>query len=701
MTRFEVRVVPHTSLYVGGYAQAAGGSDGDTASDPWGLLLPGSAVKGALREAAVRLVQGAGRGSDLLTALFGADGQEGLLRVGTLRPEASIDGADGTVRNHVSLERATRQAAPQRLFQNRVTPARPGLGFRGLLESREALAGETLGLLLSAVRITDQIGGGRGRGLGLVTVTLAELPAAEPASRAEREDATRLVLRLEAEEAIHLSGVKDPSNYVASKDYLDGSTVRGAVARALGGRPADPEMELLFGGDAPAVFGDGRPGGRDAVPAPMTVQEPKRGGGAPYDLAVRLCADACGGQPLERPDDVRTARGTYARGEGGWRAVSLKRRTVTRTARDAASGRGADGQLYSLEILDPIHDDPGGQGTGRLCFHVPVTGTPEQLALVLRAADRGLAVGGDRSRGFGRLRLAKVVYEPALAPLEERHRAWAEAVGRLGVPAPESTGVLLALGSLAVSHERLAAALFAEGLELREGVARRQTHGGWNARLQLPRTVSSHYVPGSTFIVARLDGGSALAALARLEERGLGPGRADGWGLLAACHPIHLELSHGGKELSSLSPTQRRAIDLAKEGLVTAAEELLENSEVRPDQDDFGHSQLRNLGAVAMETESPAVVLNFIRYQMGRDDKKRGWARETKGVRLGDRFLEALGGGSGAISNAFKNVTDWQDDPTRDQIARMELIRYFLGFATRYMKYLELKYPKPRRGARS
>src|SRR6185369_10295841 len=131
-------------------------------------------------------------------------------------------------------------------------------------------------------------------------------------------------------------------------------------------------------------------------------------------------------------------------------------------ARDAASGRGADGQLYSLEILDPVRAEGGGQGPGGLCFHVPVTGTPEQLALVLRAASRGLAVGGDRSRGFGRLRLAEVV-EPVLESIAERHRAWAEAVGRLGVPAPESTGVLLALGPLAVSHERLVAALRAEG----------------------------------------------------------------------------------------------------------------------------------------------------------------------------------------------------------------------------------------------
>jgi hypothetical protein len=49
-------------------------------------------------------------------------------------------------------------------------------------------------------------------------------------------------------------------------------------------------------------------------------------------------------------------------------------------------------------------------------------------------------------------------------------------------------------------------------------------------------------------IVRRTDGGSALPALAELEERGLGPGRPDGWGRLAACHPIHLDLDLSKEE---------------------------------------------------------------------------------------------------------------------------------------------------------
>jgi RAMP superfamily protein len=547
--RYEVVVEPFCSLYVGGYAQALGGSDGDTASDPAGFLLPGSAVKGALRESAVRLVNAVGRGHDLLRRLFGYDHEAGLVRVSTLRPrlatgedtEAAAGAASGSIRNHVSLERATRQAAPQRLFQNRVTPALPGLRFHGVLETREALDVEALGLLRSAVHITDQLGGGRGRGLGLVSLSLAELAEGEERPAWEIGGAaTALVLGLEAEEPLHLSGVKDPTNYMASKDYLDGTTVRGAVAAALAGRVDAAELETLLGGATPALFGDGRPGHPCAVPAPMTLKEPKRGG-SPVDEAALLCAEACGGRIGTRPEDVRTAKGTYVWGPTGWCPYPVKRRTVTRTARDPAAGRAAEGRLFSLEVVDPVLDRADLGNGQRLRFYVPVSGSGEQLALVVEAAAAGLTVGGDRSRGFGRLRLVHVQSEPPLPDLDERHRAWTELIGRLGVPHPEATGVLLAVGPLAVAQQRLLAALGAVGLELVEGVARRAAHGGWRAETKYPRSLSSQFLPGSTFVVARPDRQSALPALAEIERRGIGPGRADGWGRLIACHPIHVD----------------------------------------------------------------------------------------------------------------------------------------------------------------
>jgi hypothetical protein len=144
--------------------------------------------------------------------------------------------------------------------------------------------------------------------------------------------------------------------------------------------------------------------------------------------------------------------------------------------------------------------------------------------------------------------------------------------------------------------------------------------------------------------------------------------------------------------VSSLSIEQRRAIDLAKELLVPKAEELLEKAGVvKLKPKDFGNSQLRNLTAVAMETESPKVVVNFIRYQIGRDNKEKDW-RSQKGndkLTLGERFINEIEGG--VIDQALEGIPGAKGSKPHEQLARIELIRHFLGFATRYLKYLDLQ----------
>jgi hypothetical protein len=149
----------------------------------------------------------------------------------------------------------------------------------------------------------------------------------------------------------------------------------------------------------------------------------------------------------------------------------------------------------------------------------------------------------------------------------------------------------------------------------------------------------------------------------------------------------------------SLTLAQRREIDRAKESLVITAEKLMEEAKVKEiPSNDFGHSQLRNLIAVALETESPAVVLNFIRYQIGRASKDRGWAHvadPTNKRKLGERFITALQ--AGEVVRVLDSLPGVAGDPKVRQLAHIELIRHFLGFASRYLKYLDLE--RPRRGA--
>ena len=709
MLRYRITVTPHTSLFIGGYTQSTGGAHGDTARDHDGFLIPATTVKGALREAAVRLVQGAGRGEDLLKKLFGAPDEAGAIRLSPLRPAVS-EGEESlalppTLRHHVTLERATRQAAHQRLFVNRVTPAIEGLRFTGHLECSPEIDEEALGLLHAAVEITDQLGGGRGRGLGLVRVELeAEAtPTETNPPEITEPDTSRLILELEARDPLQLGVIKDLTNVLTTKSWMDGSAVRGATAAVLARRDSKPLLEEVFGGIAPAIFGNGYPGDPSAIPAPLTLRESKIGK-APIDEALQLCAEAQDGRKPQELEDTRPAKGTYARvgtneGKPAWQRISLTRRLVTRSARDHASGRGAHGQLYSREVLEPILTPSSRQDEVQpLRFYVPVSGSPEQLQRIVEAVQEGLLLGAARSRGQGRVRLVRVLEEQPLPSVRERHRRWSEALAAKGISNPERTGALLAVGPLVLNHERLRHALGEAGLELIGGVSRVASHGGWNHRMKIPRNLFTGFVPGSVFLV-RSKEPSALPALERLEADGLGPGRPDGWGHLLACHPIHLEpIIKRSSDMSSLDLAQRRAIDRHKEQLVPAAESLLETAgvaQLKPHE--FGDSQLRNLLAVASETESPAVVVNFLRYQVGRDAKKKraqGWASRVgdQGPLLGERFIEQIDGDQGCVEQILAKLFPEPDhDPEERQLAKIELIRHFIGFASRYLTFLGLQ----------
>ncbi len=151
--------------------------------------------------------------------------------------------------------------------------------------------------------------------------------------------------------------------------------------------------------------------------------------------------------------------------------------------------------------------------------------------------------------------------------------------------------------------------------------------------------------------------------------------------------------------MPAITLRQRQQIDLKKELLVVEAESLLEKGQVSQiDRKKFGHSQLRNVAAVAAETESPAVVANFIRFQMGRDSKEEGWSRRagggggaTQGERLGTLFIHELVGDGGAVTRALQSIEGTNTGSPAEQLVRMELIRHFLGFASRYLRFLDLE----------
>lgn len=544
MIEYRLILEPRGSLSVGGYGCSLA-SGRTTANDAAGFLIPGSTIRGALRESAARLLRGAGHGEQALWSLFGLRGsQPGKLRIGPLRVREGAPNAPET-RGRLSLDRATRTVASYRPHEIEVSPLGAPIYFEGAVEVFLPLDEAEEALFRAAVAVTDQVGRGRGSGLGVVKLTLDGPVVAEDSSTPELPQGTDIVLVLEAQEPLQLHSQRAREHELPSSEEIQGSTMRGAIAAAIFKiAPADRRdaiLEDLFGNHNPVNFGVGRVG-RGSLPAPITLVE-TRFGRSGRDLALQLMSEELGGEAVLDPIRGRPARGTWRWDGSEWCQVHMNHRRVIRAPRNIFDGRAEPEQSYALNVIDPFEIEPKGKSTA-LQFWLPARGRAEQLRHIVEAANQGLFVGASRSRGVGRMKLVGVE-QCELPSLRKRHSAWGEALQAQGVPWNEAaaTGSLLALGFVAIDQGRLEWSLQGMGLKLLTSVAQRQRIGGWNSRANLPRTSRGGYSAGSVFLVATQDGSSAEPALAEIESNGVGPGRADGWGHFVACHPIHIECS--------------------------------------------------------------------------------------------------------------------------------------------------------------
>lgn len=125
----------------------------------------------------------------------------------------------------------------------------------------------------------------------------------------------------------------------------------------------------------------------------------------------------------------------------------------------------------------------------------------------------------------------------------------------------------------------------------------------------------------------------------------------------------------------------QRGIRQAEDALVIAVEDALNTCEYPTSgRDKLEESQFRNLVRVADSTESPEVVKNFIRYQVGRERK---WGRGQKS--LAERIIQDIDVRLKASAQEIVEAAQETDEKKRVQ---MELIRRYLGYGARHLRYL-------------
>lgn len=548
-------------------------------------FIPASALKGAIREQLARL------GDDEAVAeLFGSSGRGVLDQPGRkerygggnsriLFSDAELvdgevrerfrDGSGYAVRAQVSIDRRSHRSADQRLFHREiVAPFAGDVVFAATVDAR-GLTEEQERLFQAAVRAVFAIGAGRTAGLGGVEMRLEDSGSRPPSGKALNvPEAPRIDLVLEAVDPVCIGADRFISNFHTSLAFIPASTLRGAVVtaalehRGVAGvdQRGDPDFDrLVMNRDTCLRFGNAVPAKSQRAPsaAPATLRVCKYGGERHghrdtliRDFARLLLAEH--GQFVAPADVCRHPEcGERLVPAGAWfSAAEPQRRVVTRLGMDHRSGRGADGQLFSLELLE--------RGT---CFRARLGGVGAAGRELLRdAARHGLRVGHGRGQGYGRMRIVSA-HPVADEPLEDRVKAFDEqvrdavaSVAGQGADAGEladskalylaatlASDLVVETTSAETAEQAFLKALGLDGAEPLYGQVRASQRGGFDAMRSGPRSYLPVVRAGSVLLLrlhADLDR-ELLDRLQTLEDRGIGAAREQGLGWVRFSDPIH------------------------------------------------------------------------------------------------------------------------------------------------------------------
>ena len=752
MPRFEIEIDGH--LLVGGTRSAELGIDASTARrfhhGRWVPCIPATAVRGAVRMQLEALLAGTGKtpiqpypengnapspspSDDPVGRLFGQSGPlrarsgayEGALRFGDALPLDPVRASRAlALRAGVEIDDERATAADQKLFFHEVAEAtEEPLVFSARLDVGDARE-DDLGLLRAAVAATEAVGAGKCHGGGLVRMVWRESDESCPIRvTGDPSTARRARVSLRLVEPAHFGDGGPVGNHHATRLYLPGATLRGAVAFALlRNRITDPEtaeFQATFLAAGAVGFGDGLPVAHpdlEPVVGPITTVR-SRNARAVTDRLVGELARERVNRAFEKSHSGRRFRSDA--GEQKLDRVSprpdpgLLRRSRTRVSIDRHTLTAAEGRLFTIEQLE-AWCEPSGSGPRPVHLVAWIEGlTPESAALLARLDGLELLVGGRRNHGLGLVEgeVRFLDAEPDTADARSSIEALASEVDRvtdrlaaragLELPADSPERVPLALtaisdfvpGSPETPHplaelapevdapiRTFAAPALSGGYDQRPAKHRTRPGGPAEPLKPLLPAVGA----GSVFVYEvpwrGLD--ELLRRVVPELRRGVGLRVDSGCGRFELFRPTPktAEIPAGddpagpeGDESMNVEPDAK-----LKRWLVEEAEKIADKTADKT-RDRNQASQLRSLLQITQRESEVKVLANFIRYQAARKASSKLWEPIHADVIA---MLEQI------------------EQKTNSPELRRAAIQHFFGYLVRRYVYRSANFSRPAGGTR-
>ncbi len=519
----------------------------------------------------------------------------------------------GALRYGVGLSRQRRVAEDQLLYTTEVFQPGTPITLTGTISGD--LTAEEQALLEAGLKSLFSIGGGKSRGLGwfdlAYTVTgEADQPPAVEAEEPSSETLKRLAVIVELESSLLVGTDRTEAFYKTTLTHIPGRVLRGSLARRMleacshpaAGPHPDCDFGRLFDCDQPPVFEHlyATTGREFSFPTPLTARSCKyhpgferarkadeQGHGVGdilirqtvFEIMLQTHLDGKLSTPLPglyRPlcpvcgEEVEPFSGTMVilpgtRGDGTpaffYDNVNVPARRTSRTAINRQRAVSADGQLYTLEVIEPQD-----RHQRRTRFRGQITASPEQTAILRQWLSRLEAIGQGQSRGLGRVKIEMLSPDRVDNPLPSVSdrlagftaavravwQTWQQQVGIDPLPDDTLFFCLTLLSPLSLERAGLPETLltperlgFNRDVALIRAFTAFQTRGGWHLGAGLPRRTHLMLAAGSVFMYRSegLDQADLAQALDRIERTGLGnPSlRRQGFGRVVVCLPFHYQ----------------------------------------------------------------------------------------------------------------------------------------------------------------
>lgn len=669
MSGWTLRLTARSPLLCGGVGSPPPGLHTATAevdlSGTVHALLPGSSLKGVLRDAMRRFVLArrglACTGTDDCPCptcrLFGTGS-----RPGTLGVRSATAPMEEHVTWGVGIDRSTRTAAR----------GEPDSGGH-LWSERRAFADfavdiEEIGHVDDADRaLVDDlfawlevcglaVGRRKSSGAGAFVLSASRrAPRSAPEAPADLSGEPsvrkryRLVVTLR--EPAHLVGPRQRDFYREALDVLPAATLRGALGRAMEERFGRRVAEAVMLGSLPLLV------------TPGFVLDEAGGGTGPREVPVPwLSLRACSGQPSHlvdvavdqvvqalggdggRPDLCPKCKASLRRRHGG----RPKRMVVGQTAIDRDSRTAAEGQLRTVVSVAP--------GT---VFVAETWAHPSHASLL--GDLETIRVGGQRSRGYGLAALDVEEVEDSRS-IRDRIEATTAAVRACGASVDGRIALLGLLGDAVVAPTApvtmgsgaspadivgtgngpsLAAVLSARRLIPITGEARQTSCGGWDEWRHHRRSLRTALAAGS-WVAVRIPDDAALDALEGLLRQPLLDPEEIAPLLLEVREPVETT------ELPLSSPASPPG-DPQLDALVREVRSLCTGGQQLP-----ARSALQTLLRFARGTTSVEELCLFVEYQAARQGKVAAFYRAVA-KELRQRYL-SQGGSDIAGARRFLGI---------------------------------------------